>query len=44
MKIPVVLFAYSRPAHLARVLAGLREYRVPRLVAVRSFTSAVPSV
>jgi hypothetical protein len=29
--IPVVLFAYARPAHLARVLACLRENRVPRL-------------
>lgn len=31
--IPVVLFAYARPAHLARVLACLRENRVPRIVA-----------
>lgn len=31
--IPVVLFAYARPAHLARTLAGLRENRVPRLLA-----------
>lgn len=29
--IPVVLFAYARPAHLARVLACLRENQVPRL-------------
>lgn len=29
--IPVVLFAYARPAHLARVLACLRENRVPCL-------------
>jgi hypothetical protein len=29
--IPVVLFAYARPAHLARVLACLRENRVPLL-------------
>jgi len=28
---PVVLFAYARPAHLARVLASLRENAVPRL-------------
>ena len=27
--IPVVLLAYARPAHLARVLACLRENRVP---------------
>lgn len=27
--IPVVLFAYARPGHLARVLACLRENRVP---------------
>ena len=27
--VPVVLFAYARPAHLARVLACLRENRVP---------------
>jgi len=31
--IPVVLFAYARPAHLARVLACLRENRVPLLYA-----------
>lgn len=31
--IPVVLFAYARPAHLARVLACLRENRVPLLCA-----------
>jgi hypothetical protein len=31
--IPVVLFAYARPAHLARTLAGLRENRVPLLLA-----------
>ena len=30
---PVVLFAYARPAHLARVLACLRENRVPRIEA-----------
>jgi hypothetical protein len=30
-KIPVVLFAYGRPAHLARALACLREDRVPLL-------------
>src|SRR6478736_9154643 len=29
--IPVALFAYARPAHLARVLACLRENRVPLL-------------
>jgi putative methyltransferase (TIGR04325 family) len=29
--VPVVLFAYARPAHLARVLACLRENRVPLL-------------
>ncbi|MBI5771732.1 MAG: hypothetical protein HZA93_28435 [Verrucomicrobia bacterium] len=29
--VPVVLFAYARPQHLARVLAGLRENRVPWL-------------
>ncbi len=29
--IPVVLFAYARPVHLARVLACLRENRVPSL-------------
>ena len=27
--IPVVLFAYARTSHLARVLACLRENRVP---------------
>jgi putative methyltransferase (TIGR04325 family) len=31
--IPVVLFAYARPAHLARVLACLRENRVPLILA-----------
>jgi hypothetical protein len=31
--IPVALFAYARPAHLARVLACLRENRVPLLCA-----------
>jgi hypothetical protein len=31
--IPVVLFAYARPAHLARVLACLRENRVPAIAA-----------
>jgi putative methyltransferase (TIGR04325 family) len=31
--IPVVLFAYARPAHLARVLAALRENRVPLILA-----------
>lgn len=31
--IPVVLFAYARPAHLARVLACLRENRVPLIYA-----------
>ncbi len=31
--IPVVLFAYARPAHLARVLACLRENGVPRIEA-----------
>jgi hypothetical protein len=30
---PVVLFAYARPAHLARVLASLRENRVPSVLA-----------
>ena len=29
--IPVVLFAYARPAHLARTLACLRENRVPAI-------------
>jgi putative methyltransferase (TIGR04325 family) len=29
--IPVVLFAYARPAHLARVLACLQENQVPQL-------------
>ena len=32
-KIPVVLFAYTRPRHLARVLACLRENGVPLIVA-----------
>lgn len=31
--IPVVLFAYARPDHLARTLASLRANAVPRLVA-----------
>ena len=31
--IPVVLFAYARPEHLARVLAGLRENAVPLIYA-----------
>lgn len=31
--IPVVLFAYARPTHLARVLACLRENRVPLICA-----------
>jgi putative methyltransferase (TIGR04325 family) len=31
--IPVVLFAYARPAHLGRVLACLRENRVPLIYA-----------
>lgn len=31
--IPVVLFAYARPTHLARVLACLRENRVPLIIA-----------
>ncbi len=31
--IPVILFAYARPAHLARVLACLRENRVPLIQA-----------
>jgi len=31
--IPVVLFAYARPAHLARVLACLRENGVPLVLA-----------
>ena len=31
--IPVILFAYARPAHLARVLACLRENAVPRVLA-----------
>ncbi|RXK53449.1 methyltransferase, TIGR04325 family [Oleiharenicola lentus] len=31
--IPVVLFAYARPAHLARVLACLRENAVPLIYA-----------
>lgn len=31
--IPVVLFAYARPEHLARVLAKLRENRVPLILA-----------
>ncbi len=32
-EIPVVLFAYARPAHLARVLACLRENKVPLILA-----------
>ena len=32
-EIPVVLFAYARPDHLGRVLACLRENRVPRIEA-----------
>ncbi len=32
-EIPVVLFAYARPAHLARTLESLRENRVPLLLA-----------
>jgi putative methyltransferase (TIGR04325 family) len=31
--IPVVLFAYARPDHLARVLSGLRENAVPLICA-----------
>jgi putative methyltransferase (TIGR04325 family) len=31
--VPVILFAYARPAHLARVLACLRENRVPLILA-----------
>ena len=31
--VPVVLFAYARPGHLARVLASLRENRVPLVLA-----------
>lgn len=31
--VPVVLFAHARPAHLARVLACLRENRIPLLLA-----------
>lgn len=31
--IPVILFAYARPGHLARVLACLRENRVPLIYA-----------
>lgn len=31
--IPVVLFAYARPSHLARVLACLRENKVPLIYA-----------
>ena len=31
--VPVVLFAYARPAHLRRVLDCLRENRVPRILA-----------
>ncbi len=31
--IPVALFAYARPGHLARVLACLRENRVPLICA-----------
>lgn len=31
--VPVVLFAYARPAHLARVLACLRENKVPMIYA-----------
>src|SRR4051812_25734524 len=33
VEIPVVLFAYARPAHLARVLACLRENDVPLIYA-----------
>ena len=32
-EIPVVLFAYARPDHLARTLASLRENRVPLILA-----------
>ncbi|HEY4300796.1 MAG TPA: hypothetical protein VGM73_07985 [Candidatus Didemnitutus sp.] len=32
-QIPVVLFAYARPEHLARTLASLRANAVPRLIA-----------
>ena len=32
-EIPVVLFAYARPDHLARVIECLRENRVPRIEA-----------
>ena len=32
-EIPVVLFAYARPDHLARVLECLRENHVPRIEA-----------
>ena len=31
--VPVVLFAYARPAHLTRVLACLRENAVPLILA-----------
>src|SRR4051794_38406931 len=31
--VPVVLFAYARPEHLARVLACLKENRVPLILA-----------
>src|SRR4051794_35185422 len=31
--VPVVLFTYARPEHLARVLACLRENRVPLILA-----------
>ncbi len=31
--VPVILFAYARPAHLARVLDSLRENRVPLVYA-----------
>ncbi len=33
MVIPVILFAYARPGHLARVLGCLRESRVPLIYA-----------
>ncbi len=31
-EIPVVVFAYSRPDHFARLLLGLRTERIPRLI------------
>lgn len=40
--IPVVLFAYARPAHLARGLACLREDRVPLIYAFADGAKGAP--